>query len=254
MNPIAHEEALELVPAYVLGALDPTEDERLRSHLAECRDPHPELEQLGSVVPYLALSLDPIEPAASLRGRVLRAVGDSRPAGARERGVRTSRGRRWWPSWQPLAAVAALTIVVLAASTAYLGTQLSSSRAYADQLGRAVQLAALTGSRSVVLSGGALGGGSSAIAVLPHTGPGMIVAQGLEATSGSQVYEAWLIEGSGTPVPAGAFTVGADGRGWLDSLAPAPDGPVTVALTREPGRGATKPTLPIVISGAARST
>ena len=38
---------------------------------------------------------------------------------------------------------------------------------------------------------------------------------GLAATSGTQVYEAWVIAPSGTPVPIGSFAVGANGNGSL---------------------------------------
>jgi hypothetical protein len=45
--------------------------------------------------------------------------------------------------------------------------------------------------------------------------------------------------------------VGTDGLGWLDSVTVPPGDSLVVALTREPGPGATKPTLPIVASGSA---
>jgi hypothetical protein len=75
--------------------------------------------------------------------------------------------------------------------------------------------------------------------------------QGLAQTNGSQVYEAWAIIGSGTPVPVGSFSVGGDGLGWLPDLSVPQGSSVVVALTKEPGPGATKPTLPIVASGTA---
>ena len=43
----------------------------VRAHLATCREPHPELAELGSVVPALAETPDPLEPAPSVRARIL---------------------------------------------------------------------------------------------------------------------------------------------------------------------------------------
>ena len=46
----------------------------------------------------------------------------------------------------------------------------------------------------------------------------------LPATSGDQVYEAWVIGGDGVPVPLGGFQVGADGRRLLRGRRPADRG------------------------------
>jgi anti-sigma-K factor RskA len=88
------------------------------------------------------------------------------------------------------------------------------------------------------------------VAVVVSSGSGRVVLSGLASTSGSQVYEVWLIGADGRPIPAGALHTTGAGDGWLDTLAPVPQGPVTVAVTREPGPGATTPTLPILTSGA----
>jgi hypothetical protein len=72
---------------------------------------------------------------------------------------------------------------------------------------------------------------------------------GLPATSGSQVYEAWLIAPSGTPVPIGSFAVGSDGTGTLTAAGVPVASGLTVGLTREANAGATTPTLPMVVSG-----
>ncbi len=75
--------------------------------------------------------------------------------------------------------------------------------------------------------------------------------QDLAPTTGDQVYEAWVIGGDGTPVPLGSFKVGANGTASFAAggLPVAPG--IVLALTREPGPGATTPTLPIVSKGVA---
>jgi anti-sigma-K factor RskA len=74
----------------------------------------------------------------------------------------------------------------------------------------------------------------------------------LAPTSGTQVYEAWLIVGTDAPIPIGSFTVGTT-RTATFATNHVPFQGVTVALTREPGPNATTPTLPIIALGAART-
>jgi hypothetical protein len=251
MMSLSHDQAMELAGGFVLGALEPGEMDAVREHVGSCRESHAELTELGGAAQALALDVDPIEPAPSLRQRIVGAISGTP---ARTAGVAVGAPRRtWWRTLTPLAWAGALAIVVLAGSTIYLAGQLGGSRSYADALARAVALAAQPGSRTVVLAAqaGQPVGAAGGIAVLPATGSGLLVAQGLAATNGSQVYEAWIIQGSAAPVPAGSFTVGGDGRGVLGAVVPAAPGAVTVALTREPGPGATKPTLPILVSGAS---
>jgi hypothetical protein len=93
--------------------------------------------------------------------------------------------------------------------------------------------------------------GPNGIAVIPLSGPGVLLMQGLGETSGSEVYEAWAIVGTSAPAPVGSFSVSGDHQGWLDSLTVPPGDTLVIALTREPAPGATKPTLPVVAAGQA---
>ncbi|MEO7665222.1 MAG: anti-sigma factor [Candidatus Limnocylindrales bacterium] len=72
----------DLGAGFVLGALGPAEAASVRDHLATCAEPHPEIAELGGVVPYLAASLDPVEPSAGLRARLLAAAAAEPRAGA----------------------------------------------------------------------------------------------------------------------------------------------------------------------------
>jgi hypothetical protein len=76
-----------------------------------------------------------------------------------------------------------------------------------------------------------------------------MAVHGLDPTSGSEVYEAWVIGASGTPQPVGSFAVAADGLGRLSASQVPTGSSLTVGLTHEPGAGATTPTLPMVVSG-----
>ncbi len=73
---MTHEQAIDLAPAYVLGALEAADMAAVREHLATCPESHLEFETLGSVVPYLLESSDIelVEPSAGLRDRIMAAA------------------------------------------------------------------------------------------------------------------------------------------------------------------------------------
>lgn len=257
MRSLSCEEARDLAAGYVLGALEPGETDLVRAHLASCRLSHPEFAELGGVVPYLAVDIDPIEPAASLRARILGAArseasieGDAPLASVtspRRGGVLG----RWSRLLLPAAAIA---VLVLGVATAYLGQRLVETRAYADTLARAAALAAAPGSRAIQLAP-APGGAPDVrgVAVIAADGRGVVVTEGLAPTQGAEVYEVWFVHAPNAPLPAGSFRVDPEGRGWLDSLPQPPNGTLTIALTREPGPGASVPTLPILAAGSSGS-
>jgi hypothetical protein len=74
---------------------------------------------------------------------------------------------------------------------------------------------------------------------------------GLAPTTGTEVYEAWVIGASGVPAPIGEFRVTTTGVGRLLSEPAATEPGVTLALTREPGPDSTAPTPPILSLGVA---
>lgn len=294
------DEARDLVPGFVLGALEAAEMVAVHAHLTECPEAHAEALEFGGLVGSLARSIEPVEPPAGLRSRILRAAaaepvapgaeprvaGPSvsgrplasgaieppasgmpeppasraieRPAGrAIERPTPDGRpgsiGRlaRWRP--RPafaLAAAAILAIVVLGAVNLALRGTIDELSAYRQGVTAVMDAAAAPGSRLAVLTSGA-GSGPRGLAALRSDGTVVLAMRGLSPTTGSQVYETWLIGGDGRPVPVGGFAVGPGGAATFTSR----PGPVStgaiVALTLEPGPGATTPTLPIVSKGVA---
>ena len=289
MNPLTCDEVRELAGQYVLDGLDASVSAAIREHLAIHPDGHPEFVELAGPALALAYLTDPVSPPPDLKRRVLAtaaatkqdatarsgsALGAPGSAAANSTGLeprgRQPAERQGWRAaikvrrvtvarWA-FATAAIVSIVALVFANAALQRDVSSATQFSDQLHRAVALAAAPGSRLAVI-GTAVGAGGSAgsavptgpngLAVIPQSGPGVLVMQGLGATDGSQVYEAWAIIGTEAPVPIGSFGVGGNGFGWLTELTVPAGGSVVVALTREPGPGATKPTLPIVASGTA---
>jgi len=272
---MSHEQALELVAGYVLGALEPEEEHAVREHLASCSEPHEELAQLGGVVPYLAEAVDVVEPPASLRDRVLRAAAedlvtrraateraaterpaderaaDERAADERAADERAARGRvRTSPATWALRIAAVVVIGVLGAWNLLLQQQLSERDDFRDAVAVVLEAAAQEGSQAAILSS-AGGDGPRGIAALTADGRIQLAMQGLPPTRGSQVYEAWIVGADGTPVPVGGFVVDEGGTAGFEARTGLGAPNVTIALTLEPAPNAKVPTLPLVAAGVA---
>jgi anti-sigma-K factor RskA/putative zinc finger protein len=155
---------------------------------------------------------------------------------------RTRRGR-----WFPLAAGVAL--VALAGWNIALQMQLGTANPYARAVADVIDLAARQGSETAILSGDG-GRGPRGIAAIAADGSVALAIRELDPTVGSQVYEAWLTPPGGTSAPIGSFQVGSNGTASLTARATPVSG-ATITVTREPGRDATMPTLPILAKGVA---
>ena len=273
-------EATDLAAAFVLGALEPAEAAAVREHLAGCPEPHAEFAELGSVVPVLLAAVDPTAPPAGLKARILTAAATdaARPTPAptataspadTARPVvappvstwpRIEPASRGWvpaafqrPVWAAIGLAAVLAVVVLGGWNIALRNQVDDLTAYRNGVVAVLDQAARPGSQLAVLAAPDNASGPSGLAAVATNGSVALVLRDLTPTSGNQVYEAWLIGADGVPLPIGGFQVGAGGSASL-ATSPAASGPgVTVALTLEPGPGATKPTLPIVVVGKAEA-
>jgi anti-sigma-K factor RskA len=274
---LTHDEVLELGAAFVLGALDDDEATAVRAHLATCELSHDELAELASLLPALAASAPAVEPPAGLGARIRAAAAADLAAGATPTAAatatvtpqpteptafptaaeRTRRGERRRPIGRWLVGIAAvLAIALLGGWNLLLQGQLDGARAYQQSVEEVLAVAAQPGSLVAVLRPDPAvspTGGPSGLAAVDSAGKLSLAMQSLAPTSGHEVYEAWVIGGDGVPVPLGSFVVGQNGTASFEgSGLPATNG-IVLALTREPGPGATTPTLPIVSSGVARS-
>jgi anti-sigma-K factor RskA len=144
--------------------------------------------------------------------------------------------------------------VALAALNLQLSSQVSELTAYRAGVEAVVSAAAGPGGQLAILNSAATGG-PSGLAAVTADGRVAIAMRNLAPTSGNEVYEAWLIAGSAAPLPVGSFPAGSAGTGTLLASVSSPGSGtnLVVALTREPGPGATTPTLPILALGHATS-
>jgi anti-sigma-K factor RskA/putative zinc finger protein len=258
--PLTCDEVRDLAAGFVLGALEEEEMTRLRHHLSTCPDSHTELEELGGIVPYLVETLEPVEPPAGLGRRIVAAVAaEAAAAEAARAGAGSSvrvvsladeRARRRSPLTWIAALAAVLVIAALGAWNVSLRSELDSAQAYDAAVKRVVDLATAGGGQAAVLKP-QVAGGPTGIAAVGSDGRVEIAISGLAPTSGTEVYEAWLIGADQTPVAIGSLSPSAGGLGILRAVdAPTGQG-VTIALTREPTAGRTSPTLPVLTLGVA---
>lgn len=272
--------ARDLAAGYVLGALERDEEAAVRDHLATCAEPHPEFDELGGVVPaYLAFELDAlelVEPPATLGERIMAAAtadlaernrssaapapttasAPSSPIAFPSAAERTARAERTRSRTSPLDWVlrVAAVLAIVAVGTWGLGLQrqLDAAQRFDQAVAQVVDAAGKPGSATVVLTAAAGNRGSGIAAVAPD-GSVVLAMRDLPATSGSQVYETWVIVGEQAPVAVGGFTVDANGTaGFTSRAATTPPGAV-IALTLEPNAGSSAPLGPVVSSGVAGS-
>jgi hypothetical protein len=237
--------------------------------------------ELHSVVPALFETVELVAPPAGLKERILAAaaaqrasdaqpasaaaptpsrgpapIDDRRPAGAERQPAPISIFRR--PIWAAVSLAAVLGVVALGAWNVQLQNQYNQLRndvaalaAYRDGVVEVLDSAAEPGAQLALLS--AEEGGPSGLAAVAPDGRVALVMRDLAPTTGTQVYETWVIGADGAPIPVGGFVVRADGTAsFTAAQAPVAEG-VTIAVTLEPADGATTPTLPIIAAGVAQS-
>ena len=266
----------ELASGFVLGALDTNEMIAVGDHLDTCKRPHPEIDDLGGVLPYLAASLEPIEPPAWLRESVMAAA--KADLVSRSRSVepvvlpvavsaapaihghafapaanvvslsraRVSRRRRAMTWATRIAAAAA--VVVLAGYAFVLQGDLDKARQGQNADARLNYVLTQNDTLKAVLAS-TDGSGASGMAALRPTGHIIVTVHGLASTKGDEVYVVWLRSGNGPDQKAGTFTVDDSGNGWLEVDNVPTSADLWVFVCREPNANTEKPTGPTVVAG-----
>jgi hypothetical protein len=144
---------------------------------------------------------------------------------------------------------AVIAIVAVGAWGLNLQRQLEAAQRFDRAVALVVQAAREPGASTLALAA-AEGATANGVAAVKPDGSVVLALHDLAATSGTQVYEAWVIVGK-NPVAVGGFTV--DGTGtasFTTSPSTTPPGAI-IALTLEPNGGNTAPKGPIVSSGVA---
>ena len=270
----------EVAAGFVLGALDQDEMIAVSDHLDTCSRPHPEVDDFGGVLPYIAESLEPVEPPAWLRESIIAAakadlVARRRLGKPSERRVaepaeipvsttaqvqrptpvaevipfaRTRVSRRRQAMAWTMRVAAAAAIVALAANTYVLQGELGKARelqSQADTMNYVLTQHDTRTAQMVAMDGSK----TSGLAALRPTGNIVVKLHGLAATKGDQVYAVWLRSDTTGLAKVGSFTADDSGEGYLDVTNVPTSANLWIFICREPNNGVTKPTGPMVVSG-----
>lgn len=271
----------ELMPAFVLGALDA--DERAEVEALLAADPA-RAERLlaewrataAAVADELGREIEPVRPSDLARARLLRDLGVApRPVGPRLEEPRAGRSDRAaaanpWP--MRLAAAAALLAALwagagqwkqrgelerlerdraeLTRAMAATRAELAAARRDLETTVWAQRVVASPDVRPIVLAGlGPLPQARAHTFVDPLDRRAVFYAYNLPPAEAGRIYQLWFIAG-GVPVSAGIFDADARGRASLHVEGVAPiDSIQAWAVTVEPAGGVPQPTGPMVLKG-----
>lgn len=250
-----HQQFVDELALYLMGALEGEERAAVAAHLETCRECREELARLEADLALLALSSE-AKPPAGARERLLDKVRrEPRP-------VFVPQKRRW--SWLAIPAFAALALAVIATHFWYenrhLRQDLASERAMLDQqrldAAHAQQvLAVLTAAdaqRITLVAANTRPQPQGKAVYVPRSGQLVFMAGSMAPLPAGKAYELWLLPMSGAPpMPAGMFKPDSSGSAMV-MMPPLPAGTEAkaFAVTIEPESGSPTPTMPIVISGS----
>jgi anti-sigma factor RsiW len=229
-GPVRACDRIDDAAAYVLGALDESEIDAYRAHLAGCAACRDEVLHLQLVVDSLAVGVQTVRAPVGLRARLMAVVhGESELLRAAGRDAdRPARARRFWllPS---LASTGALAVGLL------IG---------------ALVLGSGSSVRTRVIQATVAAPGTHANAALHQTGSRVVLELvGFPAPPRGRIYEVWLEHGARPPQPTDVlFSVTLDGNGSV--VVPGDlQGVTKVLVTDEPLGGSPHPTRnPVIVA------
>jgi anti-sigma-K factor RskA len=263
---MVHDEFKEMIPTYVLSALDAVENRALSEHLSQCEDCQRELENWQATAALLSLDAKPLEPSPAVRERIMSAIraDASQPAAESKSNVVQFKPSSTTPrrSFSPVWAIAAGILIFITAATLFLfwqenrtnnrkiaelEAQVKVAQTQLDQSKKIVQLMMAPGARMNELAGTTQAPAASAKLAYDKTGHAMLMANGLPPAPTGKKYQLWFIVGN-QKMPGKVFSVDSSGAGMLEDQIPESARQSAVfAITLEPAPGVEVPTGPIYL-------
>lgn len=216
-----HEEQVENVGAYALGAMPELEAQVFERHLMSCTACQEELQRLNQAAAALPRSVTPYPAPDSVKQSLMATVRAEATAAEPSR-AREPRFRFSWPRLRPVFAGAAAALLIALAAYG-LTRDVDSSRTVTAQVDDA---RVPEGSASLSIPDGGEGAVLS-VEGLPDPGPG-------------RIYQVWVQRGDEV-VPVSIFSVDTAGGGAA-AVPGSLDDATAVMVTREKRGGAAAPT------------
>ncbi len=243
---LTHQETVDDLPAFVLGALDGEEAEAISAHLATCASCQIERDRLEETLGLIGMTAEPLAAPTGLRGRILSQLDAAEPEPVPtplELPPRTSLITRL--SRYGLAAAAVLVVGALAWGI-LMQRDLNSTQ---DSLNLAQQRQGISAEllanvvQTIPMVADSSPNAYGTLYIGAQTNRALLVVEQLPPTPADKMYQVWLNSGSGR-VSAGLFTVDHSGSAMVMIAAPEPlTSYQTLGITSEPApHGSSSPT------------
>jgi anti-sigma-K factor RskA len=231
MNDDRHSEVMELIPAYVLGAVPADEMALIRAHILSCDECLAEADRFAETTSALALAVDPAPLPEGFADRVVAAALGPQEERAAAVAPAPRRRLRFASRWS-LVPTAAFTVLILAVSAVSVALWQANKTAERE---RTAIAAIISGHRGIDLKGP----GGAVATLVPTPSGSLFVASGLKEVPSGRTYQLWLMKGD-TPTSAGTFEI-SDGLVMFES-SKSIAGYTGAAVTIEPSGGSPTPT------------
>ena len=245
----------ELIPAFMLDAVNEDDRARIEAHLPRCATCAQLVASYRPVAAWLPYALPQVEPPAALKYRVLAAaLPKAKPVPARPSLISHLSSLISSSFRSPAFAAATLVLVV-----ALIGWNVSLQNQIAQQAANNQQMLSEIGRQRALVSTIAYAETQpkhlQATDVAPQaigrlfTAPELnalaLIVYDMPALESKCVYQIWLIDPAGDRTSGGTFTVDERGRAWVYIRSPKPlSNYQGIGITNEPEGGSPKPTGP----------
>jgi anti-sigma-K factor RskA len=229
MNETEHDRRRDDIAAYLLGALEPGEAAELERHIAGCPECEQALQRLRPAVRVLPETVEPVEPPAALRGRLMEQVRSEAAGPQAAPAARPAPASRWRFGLRPAAGLAALALVVAAIG----GYAISDSGSGG-------------GPKTTTVVSGHSPGVTAEMVRAGETGT--LRLANLHQLPAGKVLQAWVQRGKQVVSAKALFVPNSDGTATatIDGM----HGVNTVMVTAEPRGGSVQPTSKPIVSVA----
>jgi anti-sigma-K factor RskA len=245
----------ELIPAYVLDAVDDADRARIEKHLPHCANCAQLVESYRPVMDILPYAVPMVEPPADLKYRVLAAAMPKvAPAKPRVSLIPALSSFFSHVLRSPAFAAAMLLLVSgLVAWNIWLQNQITQQIAFNQQIqadiarNRALVsvISYADGAPKYMQATDAAPKAIGRLYAAPELNALALIVYDVPTLEAGKVYQIWLIDPAGDRTSGGTFTVDAQGRAWVLIRAPQSlDHYKSIGITVEPAGGSSKPTGP----------